>query len=498
MKDLNYDIISYDAGDVRNKLLIDNITSNNISNYYVLDMMKGVKKKIAIIMDEIDGMNNGDKGGITSLIKLIRQKKTKKQKLENKTVNPIICIGNYYVDKKINELIKVCNSYELKAPTRNQMEQLLNYVIPETQTFSKSHYNSILNYIQGDMRKLFFIKNLYKKNPNIISEKYICRIFHIKLFNEDPKVNIYKLFKNSIPLEQHNVFMNETDRTIVALLWHENIIDILEKKQKISNSFSKFDFPSQATENRSSPILFSDETFNTSTDKESELNINSPSFHSGELRNFPYRSADNSQFSVACEGKLNYKETSKEKIRTFEFYLKVLKNICFADYIDRITFQNQIWNFNEMSSLIKTFHNNKLYHEEFKGLIETEAKPILNFHSYATEKLSSPMFRSDDSLNLPEYKEGEMHDHKKFNSLTVDNKNIDIDINLYTLRSDKLENRRMFEEREANKNFPNEGFRRSEAEVKTHFPELAKENEIQSVRLNEHLVNSPEGNNIVQ
>jgi len=31
-------------------------------------------------MDEIDGMNNGDKGGINALIKLIRPKKTKKQK----------------------------------------------------------------------------------------------------------------------------------------------------------------------------------------------------------------------------------------------------------------------------------------------------------------------------------------------------------------------------------------------------------------------------------
>jgi hypothetical protein len=45
------------------------------------------------------------------------------------------------------------------------------------------------------------------------------------------------------------------------------------------------------------------------------------------------------------------------------FYKKVLDNICFADYVDRITFQKQIWQFNEMSSLIKTFYNNKLYHE---------------------------------------------------------------------------------------------------------------------------------------
>ena len=56
--------------------------------------------------------------------------------------------------------------------------------------------------------------------------------------------------------------MNETDRTIVGLLWHENIIDVLEK-------------------------------------------------------------------------------TSKEE--SIPFYLKILDNMCFADYIDRITFQKQIW-----------------------------------------------------------------------------------------------------------------------------------------------------------
>ena len=93
LKEMNYDVIKYDAGDVRNTGLINTITSNNISNRNVLDMMTHKVKKKAILMDEIDGMNNGDKGGITALIKLIRQKKTKKQKLENSTMNPIICIG---------------------------------------------------------------------------------------------------------------------------------------------------------------------------------------------------------------------------------------------------------------------------------------------------------------------------------------------------------------------------------------------------------------------
>ena len=131
LNEMNYDVIKYDAGDVRNKALIETITSNNISSRNVLQMMNKQVKKIVIVMDEIDGMNNGDKGGITSLIKLIRQKKTKKQKLEHVTLNPIICISNYYVDKKIKELIKVCNTFELKMPTNMQISTIIDINMPE-------------------------------------------------------------------------------------------------------------------------------------------------------------------------------------------------------------------------------------------------------------------------------------------------------------------------------------------------------------------------------
>ena len=107
IKSMDYDIVLYDAGDIRNKLVIDNITQNNMSDRNVISLFNKKKKQIAIVMDEIDGMNNGDKGGINSLIKQIRPKKTKKQKEEDTTNTPIICISNYHVDKKIKELMKV-------------------------------------------------------------------------------------------------------------------------------------------------------------------------------------------------------------------------------------------------------------------------------------------------------------------------------------------------------------------------------------------------------
>jgi len=281
LREMNFDIIKYDTGDVRNKSLIDTITKNNMSDRNVLSMMRGEQRKIAVVMDEIDGMNNGDKGGITALIKVIRQKKTKKQKLEDVTVNPIICIGNYHTDKKIRELMKVCNTFELKNANDDQIRDLLQN---DGIDCTASEIDNIVELCQGDLRKYNFYSKLYRKTPQALKICIENKYFQCKTYNDNTKKITETLINYPSSIENHNIIMNETDRTMVALLWHENIVDAIEKK------------------------------------------------------------TDTARFS---------------------FYMKVLDNICFSDYIDRITFQNQIWQFNEMTSLIKTFHNNKIYHDTF-------------------------------------------------------------------------------------------------------------------------------------
>jgi SpoVK/Ycf46/Vps4 family AAA+-type ATPase len=277
LKEMNYDIIKYDAGDVRNKSLIDAIASNNISSRNVLDMMHKKSRKIAILMDEIDGMNSGDKGGLNALIKLIRQKKTKKQKQENTTLNPIICIGNYNIDKKIKELMKVCNVFELKTPTQPQMKTLIGQIFP---SLPIEKQETVKNYSMGDLRKLEFIQKLCEKKPELIDDTVLKKILNVKTFNEDTNKITQMLITKPHKIEEHNIVLNETDRTVVALLLHENIVDVMPQM---------------------------------------------------------------------CQ--------------SLPFYLRFLDNTCYADYIDRITFQNQIWQFNEMSSLMKTFNNNRIFHK---------------------------------------------------------------------------------------------------------------------------------------
>jgi len=282
LKELDYDIIKYDAGDIRNTSVIEDITKHNMSDKNIMSLFNKKIKKIAIIMDEIDGMNNGDKGGINTLIKLIRPKKTKKQKLEEVTINPIICIGNYRVDKKIKELMRVCNTVELKPPTIGQITQVIQLLLPNIDTTIS---NKISTFVQGDLRKLHSIYTIYKNKPEFFKSEHIENIFQLKSYSDDTKKITNKLLNNYYSLNQHNSIMNETDRTSVGLLWHENIIDAIDKV---------------------------------------------------------------------------------EKKQSIPFYINQLENICFADYIDRITFQKQIWQFNEMSSLIKTLKNNKNYHDFFE------------------------------------------------------------------------------------------------------------------------------------
>ena len=219
LKTLNYDVIKYDAGDVRNKSLIDAIASNNISSRNVLDMMHKKSRKIAILMDEIDGMNSGDKGGLNALIKLIRQKKTKKQKQENTTLNPIICIGNYNIDKKIKELMKVCNVFELKTPTQPQMKTLISRCLP---SLPIEKHEIVKNYVMGDLRKLKFIQKLCDRKPELIDDLVLKKILNTKTFNEDTHKITQVLITKPHHIEEHNIVLNETDRTVVALLLHEN------------------------------------------------------------------------------------------------------------------------------------------------------------------------------------------------------------------------------------------------------------------------------------
>lgn len=308
---LDYDIIIYNASNIRNKSIIDELSKNNMSDTNVVSMFHKKKKKIAIIMDEIDGMNSGDKGGITSLITLIRNKKTKKQQNEISTPIPIFCISNNEIDKKITELMKISNNYSLKEPNATQIQ----YIIESNMPLIKDKHK-IVNFVQNDLRKLECIQKVYNKNLDLLNDDTFYNFFLEKSIVDNSKNIVKHLYTQNVFIKDYNDIMNENDRTIVGLLWHENISDVISNPENL-----------------------------------------------------------------------------KEK---FLFYKNVLENICYADYIDRITFQKQIWQLNELSSFIKIFFNNYLLHNEYfqtnNYLNEIRFTKILT--KYSTEYNNYKFFES--------------------------------------------------------------------------------------------------------
>jgi hypothetical protein len=269
LNELNYDIIQYDSDHARNPQLIESLSNSYISHTNVFGSLNKTPKKIAIVIDDIDSMNTGDKGGLLALTKLIRPKKTKKQKNEPYNSTPIICIGNTVLDKSVRELYKVCRVFELTPPSISQMTMLIHTL------FEISHdidVSSIYEFVHSDIAKLYSMRNIYGTNYldliHDIHTFFIPRVGHY-----DIKTKTCMLLNNAMPLSQHATLINEPERTIINKLLHENIVDMF----------------------------------------------------------YP------------------------EVVESIPVYTDILKNICYADYLDRATFQRQIWQLSEMSSLIKTF-----------------------------------------------------------------------------------------------------------------------------------------------
>lgn len=66
--------------------------------------------KTVLIMDEVDGMSAGDRGGVADLIASIKISKI-----------PIICICNDRYSQKLKSLVNYCLPLNFRKPTKQQV-----------------------------------------------------------------------------------------------------------------------------------------------------------------------------------------------------------------------------------------------------------------------------------------------------------------------------------------------------------------------------------------
>jgi replication factor C subunit 1 len=113
-----YDVVESNASDTRSKKMIDDNLKGVLGTTSLLGYFAGdgkdvnqAKKQVVLVMDEVDGMSAGDRGGVGALAAIVK-----------KTQVPIILICNDRKQPKMNPFNTIVYEMQFRRPTTDQIK----------------------------------------------------------------------------------------------------------------------------------------------------------------------------------------------------------------------------------------------------------------------------------------------------------------------------------------------------------------------------------------
>ena len=186
--------VECNASQFRNKAAMSElfeplINSSNVTDYF----REGGHRHLGVILDEIDGMSTGDKGGLNELIRIIKA---------YKGPNVIICISNEWLETRFKDLIKISLCLHITPPDISACSTWMGKPVDAIKPLWEQH--------SGDLRKL-----LQNSASDSLASNIICRpeskeLLAIRLFNGELHLN-----------EESN--MDIKDINIMGLNIHESL-----------------------------------------------------------------------------------------------------------------------------------------------------------------------------------------------------------------------------------------------------------------------------------
>lgn len=246
LKSNKIDYLYYDINCLKDRNHFNDVFYSTNGNVNIMNCFKGnTDKKIIYIIDNIDHIQNNEKVFLGNIIKAIRPRKktkkeietgTKKQK-KNKGVqnldNIVIFIGTNIYEKKIKELLKISSSFELKKQNQEHFHNIINNIV----NFDNCKRIDYYNFCNNDYQKINLMKRIMQKcniDKNINNKFYNNGIINILLretqtsdYNENIIYCVNKLLFYPKYMKG-DIYIHDNDKTIVSLLFHENVIDYLK------------------------------------------------------------------------------------------------------------------------------------------------------------------------------------------------------------------------------------------------------------------------------
>ncbi|GAA5897705.1 replication factor C subunit 1 [Sporobolomyces salmoneus] len=160
----DYDVLELNASDTRSKKLLEAAFSSKITDTTLSGFFKsatgedsdgaglGVNKKSIIIMDEVDGMSAGDRGGVGALNSFIK-----------KTKVPIIAICNDKSSPKMKPLLNTTYQMSFKRPAANEIRsRIMSIAFKEGLKLDGKVVDQLVQSSQSDIRQIVNMLATYK------------------------------------------------------------------------------------------------------------------------------------------------------------------------------------------------------------------------------------------------------------------------------------------------------------------------------------------------
>lgn len=312
----NYDCRIYDSLNARSKLILEELTSSNISTTRnsVFSMLCREKRPVVILLKDIDGMAALEKGAMNTLGKILRSKRTLKQSKEPVSQFPVICVGTFNDDKKTRTLEAGCmtividaDDYKIKKSMKPTKGGNGSGVGGAKSSVAGSGFGS------GSVKSLLTETETDKDADPDADPDHTGMLTADVVTDSNPAkdcvgrlVGGNRIFKTN----EHLFCVPNSIRTSVGLIIHENMPTFLDVLNK--------------------------------------TNDGCPSTHPST--------------------------TTPQTNRYTTAYMECLDSMCISDKIDRTGFQKQMPIFNELSSLLKSMRIQKILKERL-GNSMPEVKP---------------------------------------------------------------------------------------------------------------------------
>ncbi|RKP19960.1 DNA replication factor C, large subunit [Rozella allomycis CSF55] len=236
--ELNYSIIEFNASDTRSKKSLEATVKHLIDNKSLNQFFKGettqqTKEKKLILMDEVDGMSSGDRGGMQELIQIIKKTKT-----------PIICICNDRSSQKVRSLANYCLDLRFKRPDANQIRSRIMMIsFREGLKIDSASVDQLVAGTQSDIRQIINTISTWKTTQSSMGYDQAK-----KLTTENKKNVEFSLFDLTGQLFSHQsksisdrLELYFYDYSFVPLMIQENYIKSFTSSDPLENTLKAAD-----------------------------------------------------------------------------------------------------------------------------------------------------------------------------------------------------------------------------------------------------------------